>query len=402
MHAVPEDDLVFGDFGLLAVLPPGDVVLGDDTPGGVVLAGDVSLHAAHVGVVGGGGGVARKVAEVVGLAPVVPGQELDDVGLDFLLCDGFETLDEEPVTWSDPGVHVAAVVEILELPRGDGHHVRARLACLLHGVLEGLVGGTCVVDVVSHGPSLPVEVAVSGGEVLDHLEGGAIGVLLGLVGVAGKGGSERDGVAGELHLRLEVREEEVAVLLDAVATVGGDEHVAVPAVCGLAASVLLEDIGHVCGVPVSAVVALGPRHVEGVDDLEADLLGSLVGVVNAVLLPSKTALAVWGHPVHGEGVDSDGLGGLHVCLPLSLVVSPGVLDHEVGEDISGSGSADGCCKSGNGQRERVHLVTVRALVIVVAGFGIATQSAFPDIKSRKGFLLLKRGTRDVNVVVLNE
>jgi hypothetical protein len=42
------------------------------------------------------------------------------------------------------------------------------------------------------------------------------------------------------------------------------------------------------------------------------------------------------------------------------------------------------------------------LVIVAAGFGIATQSAFPDIKSRKGFFLLKRGTRDVNVVVLNE
>jgi len=94
VHAVPEDDLVLGDLGLLAVLPPGDVVLGDDAPGGVVLAGDVGLHAAHVGVVGGGGGVAGQVAEVVGLAPVVPGEELDDVGLDFLLGDGLEALDE--------------------------------------------------------------------------------------------------------------------------------------------------------------------------------------------------------------------------------------------------------------------------------------------------------------------
>jgi len=390
VHAVPEDNLVLGDLGLLALLPPGDVVLGDDAPGGVVLAGDVGLHAVHVGVVGGGGGVAGQVAEVVGLAPVVPGQELDDVGLDFLLCDGFETLDEEPVTGCDPGIHVAAVVEILELPRGDGHHVRAGLACLLHGVLEGLVGSAGVVDVVRHGPSLPVEVAVSGGEVLNHLVGGTLRVLLGLVGVAGKCRSERDGVAGELHLGLEVGEEEVAVLLDAIATVGGDEHVAVPAVGGLAAGVLLEDVGHVGGVPVSAVVALGPGHVEGVDDLEADLLGSLVGVVNAVLLPSKTALAVWGHPVHGKGIDADRLGGLHVSLPLSLVVSPGVLNHEVGEDISGGGSADGCCKSGNGQRERVHLV-----IVCVDCCGcccvsdIATQSAFPDIKSRKGFFLVE-------------
>lgn len=356
MHTVPEDDLVFGDGGLLALLPPRDVVLGDDAPGRVVLAGDVGLHVAEISVVGSGSGVAGQVTEVVRLAPVVPGQKLDDVRLDLLLCNGFKTLDEEPVARSNPCIHVATVVEVLELPRGDGHDVRAGLACLLHGALESLVGSDSVVDVVRHGPRLPVEVAIGGGEVESHLEGGARRVFLGLCRVGGQSRGERDGVARELHLGLEVREEEVAVLLDCVATVSSDKHVAVPAIGGLAASVLLENIGHVCGVPVAAVVALGPGHVEGVDDLEADLLGSLVGVVNAGLLPRETALAVWGHPVHGEGIDADRFGRLHVRLPLGLVVSPGVLDHEVGEDISGSGSADGdCCKSGNGQREREHL-----------------------------------------------
>ena len=54
---------------------------------------------------------------------------------------------------------------------------------------------------------------------------------------------------------------------------------------------------------------------------------------------------------------------------------------------------------------REYILCDSALVIVVivaVVCGIATQSAFPDIKSRKGFLLLKRGTRDANVVVLNE
>ena len=356
MHAVPEDDLVLGDGGPLAVLPPRDVVLGDDAPRGVVLAVDVAGHEVHVGVVGGGGGVTGQVAEVVGLAPVVPGQEFDDVGLDFLLGDGLETLDEEPVGGCDPGVHGVAVVEILELPRGDGHDVGTGLAFLLHLSLELLVGTDGVVDALGHGPRLPVEVAVNSGEVSDHLKGSCHGVVLGLGGVVGQSGGERDGVAGESHLELEVDEEHVSVLLDTVAAVGGDEDVAVPAVGGLAAGVLLEDVGHVGGVPVAAVVALGPGHVEGVDDLEAELLGGLVGVVDAVLLPLKTTLAVWGHPVHGEGVDADGLCLLHVELPLGLVVCVGILDHEVGEDIGGGDGADGDgCESRDGQRKREHV-----------------------------------------------
>jgi len=62
-----------------------------------------------------------QVAEVVGFAEVVPGQELDDVGLDGVVADeGLEAVREEGVAVCYPGVERVAVVEVLILPGRDG------------------------------------------------------------------------------------------------------------------------------------------------------------------------------------------------------------------------------------------------------------------------------------------
>lgn len=40
------------------------------------------------------------------------------------------------------------------------------------------------------------------------------------------------------------------------------------------------------------------------NDLEADLFGGFVGVLDAGLLPPQATLAVWGHPIHGGSVNA--------------------------------------------------------------------------------------------------
>lgn len=52
LYALPEDGLILSDLGLLAIFPPRDRVLGDDTPQRVVLAGSVRLHGAQNTIVG--------------------------------------------------------------------------------------------------------------------------------------------------------------------------------------------------------------------------------------------------------------------------------------------------------------------------------------------------------------
>ena len=155
---------------------------------------------------------------------------------------------------------------------------------------------------------------------MDHLICGLHSRFLSFRRVLGQGWGERDGVSRTFHFGFEVCEEHVAILVDAVAPISGDKYVAVPTVSGLATCVLPEDVGHVGGVPVD--VTLGPRHVERVDDLEADLFGSLVCVVDTGFLPLEVTLAVWGHPVHGESINANRLGGEHVLFPLLMVVSP--------------------------------------------------------------------------------
>lgn len=89
LHSVPVDYLVHGDLGCDAVLPPADVVLGDDPPGSMVHAEDVVLHSVGVGHVVGCRFVgARDVAEVVRFAKVVPGEYLDDVWCESRVGNG--------------------------------------------------------------------------------------------------------------------------------------------------------------------------------------------------------------------------------------------------------------------------------------------------------------------------
>ncbi|KAI6876463.1 hypothetical protein KC338_g220 [Hortaea werneckii] len=88
VDAVPEDDLVHGDCWRRAELHPVDVVLGDDAPRGVVLAPNVGAHVAQLNVVLGGSVVlVGQVTEVVGLAEVVPCQELNDVWLEGVVTN---------------------------------------------------------------------------------------------------------------------------------------------------------------------------------------------------------------------------------------------------------------------------------------------------------------------------
>lgn len=54
---IPEDNLILGDFRLLTILPPRDILLGDDAPQRVVLTGNIGLHSTQIGVVGGRGRV---------------------------------------------------------------------------------------------------------------------------------------------------------------------------------------------------------------------------------------------------------------------------------------------------------------------------------------------------------
>lgn len=128
VHAVPVDDLVHGDGWGRAVLPPGQVVLGHDAPGGVVHALDVVFHAVAVGDVVGGALVchARDITQVVRFAKVVPSEHLDDVGREGVLGNVLQALGEESVRVSDPGVGFDTVVQILVLPGRDSC---VRLAC---------------------------------------------------------------------------------------------------------------------------------------------------------------------------------------------------------------------------------------------------------------------------------
>ena len=116
MCAVPVHDLVLGDGRGSAVLVPGDVVVGDEAPGGVGLALDVVQHLAELrggwaGFEGGG-----EVAEVVRLGPVVPRLNFDDVWFDFG-HGGVPAVIEEVVGVRDPAILWVAVIQVFELPR---------------------------------------------------------------------------------------------------------------------------------------------------------------------------------------------------------------------------------------------------------------------------------------------
>lgn len=85
MNAVPVDDLVGGDGWWRAVLPPRDVVLGDDAPRAVILTVHISSHVAKLDVVGGVDVLRRQITNVVRLAEIIPGQDLNDVGLHLIV-----------------------------------------------------------------------------------------------------------------------------------------------------------------------------------------------------------------------------------------------------------------------------------------------------------------------------
>lgn len=88
MDAVPEDNLVHGDHRRRTVLPPADVVLGDDAPWRVVLAPNVIAEVTEHHVIGGRGiSLGRQVSDVVRLGEVVPCQQLDDVRLNGVVAD---------------------------------------------------------------------------------------------------------------------------------------------------------------------------------------------------------------------------------------------------------------------------------------------------------------------------
>lgn len=87
----------------------------------MVLAIDVVAHVTELDIVLGSLILRWQVADVVGLAEVVPCQDLDDVRLDLVVArDGFETLREEGIAVGYPGVERVAVVEVLVLPWGHG------------------------------------------------------------------------------------------------------------------------------------------------------------------------------------------------------------------------------------------------------------------------------------------
>lgn len=89
----------------------------------MVLAVDVVAHVTELDVVLGSLILRWQVADVVGLAEVVPCQDLDDVRLDLVVTrDGFEALREEGIAVGNPGVEWVAVVQVLVLPWGHGCH----------------------------------------------------------------------------------------------------------------------------------------------------------------------------------------------------------------------------------------------------------------------------------------
>lgn len=138
----------------------------------------------------------------MGLAPVVPGEELDDIRVDFLLSDRLQTPDKESITRRDPSVHIAAIIKVFELSKRNSHDVGASLAGHLQAILESLISGAGNFNAITHRPHLPVEVAINGGKILDHLIGSLNSPFLSLHGVLGQGRGEIDGIARSLRFRL--------------------------------------------------------------------------------------------------------------------------------------------------------------------------------------------------------
>lgn len=80
LHSVPVHDLVHGDGRGLAVLPPAEVVLGNDAPRSVVHLINIVVHSIGVSHVVCCCLVrAWNVSDVVRLAEIIPGENLDNV-----------------------------------------------------------------------------------------------------------------------------------------------------------------------------------------------------------------------------------------------------------------------------------------------------------------------------------
>lgn len=117
MNAVPVDDLVLGNGGWSPILPPRNIIFGDDAPWTMILAIDVSSHIAKLDVILCIDVLRWQIADIVRLAEIVPRQKLNDVGLYLIVRELLEPVGEQHVAVSDPCIKRVSIVEVFVLPR---------------------------------------------------------------------------------------------------------------------------------------------------------------------------------------------------------------------------------------------------------------------------------------------
>lgn len=216
------------------------------------------------------------------------------------------------------------------------HNVRSSSTSILQSGLERSIRRCCYVGFDIEWPSLPVEVPISRGIFGDELGSCSLCARLRRHRVSGQSQSQCDGVVPKLHLCLEPLEEPVpVVLVDLVATISRDQDVAIPTISGRTPSVLGDSLLHVGLIPVN--LTLGVAHIEGVHELESQLLCGSVRVFDSIGDPNLVIGTIWRDPVQGKAVNSNVLSGGNVGFPLIDVVGVAVHHHEVSEDSGSRG-----------------------------------------------------------------